>query len=152
MPDPNNPTEGKPEDELPANVASDNGKDKAEADKLKKLEEFDPASVGPTRLRDALPERKFDPPEGVTPAEDTGPKDPAPGPRPKIRGNEALPIEGKYAPPGRRGEPRRNMMKIPDEHDVVFEGKIIGRHPDPKERQNIIKNYGKRGGPSVEPA
>lgn len=123
--------------ETPANVSTDKPGDTATTDAIAALEDADAeqqaADKGPTRLRDAIP--------------DTGPKDPAPGPRPRIRGNEPLPIDGKWFAPERRGAPRRPAMKIPDEHDVVFEGRIIGRHASASERANILDQYAKRGGP-----
>lgn len=45
---------------------------------------------------------------------------------PKNRGNTPLLIEGSRA------------SRIPNEHDVVFNGMIIGHSPDPEERARML--------------
>lgn len=53
---------------------------------------------------------------------------------PKPRGNTALRVKGgKQKPDGSW------PMRVPDTFDVIHNGEIIGRHPDPAKREAILK-------------
>lgn len=96
------------------------------------------------------------PNEGVA-ASGAGPlpppvQDPQPAPsaaaaRPKQRGNVPLPVAGAMVDvkDGKGRVIRKEQaMRIPDEHDVVLDGKIIGRDPDPAKRKAILDGGARR--------